>query len=100
MPYFASSLLSEYPEGSNRGRHEFLLTDKEEKRGVKDSPKEVFVYSIKVVLKFFVSVGSIGVVCRVMIYVREEDGLREWWLDMFSRATIAVTTCPDLFRRG
>lgn len=65
-----------------------------------NSPEEVFVYSIKVVLQFFVGVGSIRVVCGVMIYVREEDGLREWWLDVFSRAPIAVTAGSDLFHVG
>lgn len=31
-----------------------------------------------------------------MIDVREEDGLREWRLDVFSRAPISMAACSDL----
>ena len=41
-----------------------------------------------------------GIVCRVLVEVWKEDGLRVGWLDMFSRAAVTVAAGADLVVEG
>ena len=45
---------------------------------------QVLVNGIKTLLKFLGSQTADRIVGRVVIYVREENGLREGWFDVFS----------------
>ena len=45
---------------------------------------EIFVHSIEALLKLFLRLVAHGVVCGVVVYVGEEDGLREGGLDVLS----------------
>lgn len=58
---------------------------------------QVLVHSVKTFLKFFGGKLANRVVCRVMVDVRQKNGLRERGTNMFSRAPITVPTRPDLF---
>ncbi len=53
---------------------------------------QIFVYSIKPILKLFLRELADRIMCRVMIYVWQENGLGKRGLYMLSRATIPVPT--------
>lgn len=43
---------------------------------------------------------ALGVVGRVLVHVRHEDGLRVGRLHMLSRASVAMSACTDLVVEG
>ena len=57
---------------------------------------EIFVYGIKALLQLLLRQLAHGVVRRVVVDVREEDGLRERGLDVLARAAVAVAACANL----
>lgn len=56
---------------------------------------EILVERVKVVLQLARIHLVLGVVRRILVEVRKEDGLRVGRLDMFARTPIAVTACSD-----
>jgi len=60
---------------------------------------QVLVDRVKALLKFLRGQTADGVVGRVMVHVREKDGLRECGLDMLSRTPVTVPARSDLQRQ-
>jgi hypothetical protein len=57
---------------------------------------QVLVHGVKALLKLLRRELADGVVRRVVVHVREEDRLREGRLDVFTRATVAMSACANL----
>lgn len=60
----------------------------------------VLVERIKVHLHLLRVHLVLGVVCRVLVQVGQEDGLAVRRLDVLARAAVAVATCADLVVEG
>lgn len=63
------------------------------------TPK-VLIEGIKVVLELRGRHLELWVVSRVLIEIRQENGLRVGWLDVFSRTSVAVSACADFVVEG
>jgi hypothetical protein len=61
---------------------------------------EVLVEGIEVILQLAGVHLNFGVVGRVLVEVREQDGLRVGGLDVLARATVPVATGTDLVVEG
>lgn len=60
----------------------------------------IFVEGIKVHLHLLRIHLVLGVVCRVLVQIGQQDGLRVRWLDVFSRAAVPVAAGTDLVVKG
>ena len=61
---------------------------------------EILVEGVKVVLQLARVHLVLRVVGRVLVEVREQDGLRVGGLDVFSGAAVAVAACADFVVKG
>ena len=57
---------------------------------------QVFINRIESFLELFIREFTHGIVGRVVVDVRKQDGLRECRFDVFPRATVAVAAGTDL----
>ena len=57
---------------------------------------QVLVDRVKTLLKFFRGQTADRIVGRVMVYIWEQNGLRECGLDVLARAPVTVPTGSDL----
>jgi len=59
---------------------------------------KILVYRVETFLKLFFSKLADGVMSRIVVYVWKEDCLGEGWSDVFSGASITVSTSSNLGR--
>jgi len=57
---------------------------------------QIFVNCIKPFLQLFFREFADWVMSGIVVYVRQQDSLRKWWLDMLPRASVAMTACSYL----
>jgi hypothetical protein len=57
---------------------------------------QIFVYGVKTFLELLLGELADGIMCGIVIDIREKNGLRERGLDMLSRTTIPVPTSTNL----
>jgi hypothetical protein len=60
---------------------------------------KVFVDCIEAFLEFLLCELADGVVRGVVVNIGKQNSLREWWLDVLSRAAIAMTAGTNLSER-
>lgn len=66
-------------------------------RGV-TSPIQVLKDGVEAILQFLLAQLTVGIICRIMVDIWEENGLTKRRFDMFTGAAVAMAACPDLWR--
>ena len=60
---------------------------------------EIFVYRIETLLEVFRGELANRIVCRIMIYVRQKNGLGERRTNVLSRTPVTVPISTNLFMK-